>query len=503
LTEQPITPTDPDIQEPTDALPPITLADLPPRLREAAARAGWDQLMPVQSKAIPYLLAGRDLMIQSRTGSGKTAAYVLPILERIDPRVPACQALVLVPTRELASQVARDAELLAGNSGVRVVAVYGGVGYGPQLAGFRDGAHLVVGTPGRILDHLLRRNLTLDKLRVMVFDEADRMLSMGFYEDMLEVRSFLPDHPISAYLFSATFPPHVMRLASQFLRDPQMLSLSRDHVHVMEVEHQYYVISGTEKKERCLVRIIELENPASALIFCNTKDHVSFVTTVLRRFGYDADEISSDLTQAAREEVMARIRRGELRFLVATDVASRGIDLPDLSHVIIYEPPEDVEDYIHRAGRTGRVGASGVAISLVNAVERMALARIGKRYAIDLQEQSLPTDEDVARVVGERAEIQLEARLRARDKLKVERMQRFLPLAREMSQDEEGLALLAMLLDDAYQPPRLTSTGEPPERRRLPERPRSGGGGEGGGGSRSGRRRRRSGSRRPEGQGSS
>ncbi len=488
MSEQPIDHSNPDVQEPEHALPQITLEGLPPRLREAAARAGWDKLMPVQSKAIPYLLAERDLMIQSRTGSGKTGAYVLPILERIDTRVQACQALVLVPTRELAAQVAREAELLAGDSGVRTVAVYGGVGYGPQLAAFREGAHLVVGTPGRVLDHLLRRTLTLDKLRVLVFDEADRMLSMGFYEDMLEVRRFLPDHPVNSYLFSATFPPFVMRLAGQFLREPEMLSLSRDHVHVMEVEHQYYVVPGMEK-DRSLVRIIEIENPASALIFCNTKDRVTYVSTVLRRFGYDADEISSDLSQAAREQVMARIRQGALRFLVATDVAARGIDLPDLSHVVIYEPPEDPESYIHRAGRTGRAGGSGVAISMVTAVEQMSLQRIGKRYNIDLQEQPLPTDEDVARIVGERAEIQLEARLRARDKLKVERMQRFLPLARELSQSEEGLALLAMLLDDAYQPPRAVIPGEEPERKRAPQRQSSGSSGSR---RRSGRRRRSS-----------
>ena len=291
-----------DVVEPEHALPPVTMEELPEQLREAAARANWTTLMPVQAKTIPYVLAKRDLMIQSRTGSGKTGAYILPILQRIDPRKPVCQALVLVPTRELAKQVATEAETLGGAMGVRTVAVYGGVSYGPQLEAFRKGAHLVVGTPGRILDHLLKGSLSLKGLRIMVFDEADRMLSMGFYPDMREVQRYLPSHPINGYMFSATFPPHVMRLAAQFLHQAEFLSLSRDHVHVTDVEHVYYLVPPMEK-DRCLVRIIEVENPASALIFCNTKARVHYVTVVLQRFGYDADELSSDLSQKARGEL--------------------------------------------------------------------------------------------------------------------------------------------------------------------------------------------------------
>jgi len=439
-----------DVVEPEHALPQVTLEELPQQLREAAARAGWTSLMPVQSKAIPYILARRDLMIQSRTGSGKTGAYILPILERVDPKRRTCQALVLTPTRELARQVAKEAELLCGPHGVRSVAVYGGVGYGPQLEAFRKGAHLVVGTPGRILDHLLKRNLSLEGLRILVFDEADRMLSMGFYPDMQRVQEYLPSRTINSYMFSATFPSHVMRLASQFLRDPEFLSLSRDHVHVTDTEHVFYSVPGMDK-DRCLVRIIEIENPASALIFCNTKAKVHYVAVVLQRFGYDADELSSDLSQAAREKVLARLYKGTLRFLVATDVAARGIDISDLSHVILYEMPDDQEAYIHRAGRTGRAGASGVAISLVAGMEeRTAMRRIAARYHIDLQEQPLPSDEDVAAIVAERATALLEARLRTRDRLQTERMQRFMGLARELSETEDTLALLAMLLDDYY-----------------------------------------------------
>ena len=432
-----------------DVLPEAKLADLPEKLREGAALAGWNELLPVQAKAIPYLFSQRDMMIQSRTGSGKTGAYLFPMLEMVNPLENTTQVLILVPTRELALQVATEAELLGRTTGVRSIAVYGGVGYRAQLDAFKAGAHIVIGTPGRILDHLLRRSLSLKYLKYLIFDEADHMLSMGFYPDMRRVQSYLPEHPISTSMFSATFPPQVMRLTGQFLRDPGFINLSSDHIQVTETEHVYYSVPGMDK-DRSLVRILEVENPLSAIIFCNTKLHVEYVATVLQRFGYDADLLTSDLSQAAREKVLDRVRQGTLRFLVATDVAARGIDLPELSHVIQYEPPEDPEAYIHRAGRTGRAGGSGTAITLVNITERAELLRIGKRFGFAIEERPLPSDETVQQVVSERITALLEARLRGRDKLKTERMQRFIPLARSLGENDED-GLLAMLLDDFYQ----------------------------------------------------
>ena len=428
----------------------ISMKDLTARMREACVRAGWDSLTPVQAKAIPYLLADRDVMVQSRTGSGKTGAYLLPIIEKNDFKKNVTQALVLVPTRELALQVSREAQRLSEGTDLRTAVVYGGVGYGTQLEAFRSGAHLVVGTPGRILDHLLKNNLSLDNLRILVFDEADRMLSMGFYPDMVKIRKYIPVHEILSSMFSATFPPQVIRLADQFMRAPQLLSLSGSQVHIAEIEHVYYVVPGM-RKERSLVRIIEVENPVSAIIFCNTKDTVHYLSVVLKRFGYDADELSSDLAQSMREKVMARVRRGALRFLVATDVAARGIDIPDLSHVIQYEPPEDPEAYIHRAGRTGRMGSGGVAISLVAEMEKFKLQSIARYYNINMQERPLPGDEELEKVVAERVTALLEARLRARDNLQIERMRRFAPLAKSLAQTDDQLALITMLLDDYYQ----------------------------------------------------
>ncbi len=456
------------IVEPADSLPEATFDALPESMQKSMELAGWPGLMPVQAKTIPYILDGRDLMIQSRTGSGKTGAFVLPILHRINPDRATCQALVLVPTRELARQVAREAEVMAGDRGIRTAVVYGGVGYGAQLDAFRAGAHVVVGTPGRLLDHLLRNSLNLHDLRVLVFDEADRMLSMGFYPDMKAIQRYLPNKGMSAYMFSATFPTHVIRLAQQFLVDPGFLSLSRDRVNVAETDNVFYVVPPMEK-ERCLVRIIEIENPSSAIIFCNTRTTVHFVTVVLQRFGYDADELSSDLSQSARERVMARAQAGRLRFLVATDVAARGIDIPDLSCVVLYEPPDDPEAYIHRIGRTGRAGASGRAISLVSPMEERELAAIGKRFDIDLLEHPLPSDEDVAALVSQRIIALLEARLRERDKLQIERMQRFVPLAQSLALEEPESGLVTMLLDDYYQ---QTLHARPPEPPAAPEESR-------------------------------
>lgn len=430
--------------------PEMTFDQLPEALRRAASYAGWTSLMPVQARAIPYLLQGKDMMIQARTGSGKTGAFLLPMLEKLDPQQDHCQALILVPTRELARQVWEETEKVFRDSGLRTVAVYGGVGYGPQIDALKQGAHVVVGTPGRVLDHLLKKNLQLDDLNTLVFDEADRMLSMGFYPDMKKIQKYLPHKHIHASMFSATFPSHVLRTANEFLHEPEFLSLSQDHTHVIETEHVFYVVPGMDK-DRALVRLIEIENPAAALIFCNTKSEVHYVTVVLQRFGYDADELSSDLSQSNREQVMRRLRSGKLRFLVATDVAARGIDIPELSHVIQYQPPEDFEAYIHRAGRTGRAGASGIAMSLVTTVEQTQLERIAKRYGIDMERRSIPSDEDVQKVVSERLTALLEARLRDRDKLAAERSQRFLPLARGLAESEDEFAIITMLLDDYYQ----------------------------------------------------
>ncbi|MDR2745358.1 MAG: DEAD/DEAH box helicase [Desulfovibrio sp.] len=437
------------VSEPEDALPAAVLEGLPESVRAACGRAGWQTLTRVQSLGLPYLLECRDIMVQSRTGSGKTGCYLLPLLQSLSPEHKGTQALVLTPTRELAIQVAREATILLADTGIATAAVYGGVGYGQQTEALRGGVQVIVGTPGRILDHLLRRTMNLDDLRCLIFDEADRLLSIGFYPDMKEVQRWLPSRPVHTCMFSATYPPHVLKLAEEFMRRPAMLSLSHKQVHVAEVRHLFCEVKPMDK-DRALVRLLETENPAQAIIFCNTKANVHYVTGVLQGFGYSADEISSDIAQGRREDVLNKIRRRELRYLAATDVAARGIDIPSLSHVFLYEPPEERESYIHRAGRTGRAGAAGTVISLVDVMQRMELERIARHYGIPIAELPLPSDEDVARVAGARVMALLESRLRKLTGLERLRAARYTTLARELAnvaEEDGGPALLSMLLD--------------------------------------------------------
>ncbi|QJB54975.1 DEAD/DEAH box helicase [Pseudodesulfovibrio sp. zrk46] len=453
--------------------PDMTFEALPEELKNACGRAGWDKLMPVQQKAIPYLLNDRDVMVQARTGSGKTGAFVLPLLDKLDPESRDCQALVMVPTRELAQQVAQEARMLAGDAGINVVAVYGGVGYQQQLDAFREGAQLVVGTPGRILDHLVRRSLNLGSLKVLLFDEADRMLSVGFYPDMVEVKRYLPRKINGAYMFSATFPQSVLRLAKEFMYEPEFLSLSSDETNVTSIAHQFVEVEAMGK-ERKLIKLIELENPSSAVIFSNTKRNVEFIAALLSQFGFDAEGLTSDLTQNKREKLMARIKEGKLRFLVATDVAARGIDIPELSHVFMMEPPEDPESYVHRAGRTGRAGASGVAITLVDVIQKMELERIASRFKIKFEEIKNPTDEDVAAIIDERLTALLEKQFRKLKPLERERASRFLPLVKKFAEDDESMGLLAMLLDEIYQNTLHGKPVEPVVKQEQPAQPKQG-----------------------------
>ncbi|HYE94723.1 MAG TPA: DEAD/DEAH box helicase [Rubricoccaceae bacterium] len=437
---------------PDPALPEATPETLPAPLAEALRAIGWTTLMPVQAAAVPYLLDGRDLIVQSRTGSGKTGAFLLPMLQTLSAEEKAAQALVLCPTRELALQIFNEFQRLTatqqGPDALRAVAVYGGTAYGPQLQAFRAGAQLVIGTPGRVLDHLERGSLRLDRLRLLVLDEADEMLSMGFYPDMKQLRRYLPRERTGA-MFSATMPYAVQRVGQEFLHKPSFLSLSGGTIHVDVMAHRMYVVEAMEK-DRALVKLIEMENPASAIIFANTRREVEYLSVFLRNYGFDADGISSDLTQKAREAVMGRLRKGTLRFLVATDVAARGIDISDLSHVFQYDLPQDREYYIHRAGRTARAGKTGVSITLVTPPEQPALRDIIRRYDLPMESREVPTDAEVAARIGERLTVLLEDRLREKTNLDRERLRRFLPLVEQLV-DEGEPELLAMLLDELYQ----------------------------------------------------
>lgn len=432
--------------EPDPPLPDASVDSLPENLRDAVRSIGWTKLMPVQQKAVPYLLEGRDMIVQSRTGSGKTGGFLLPLFNLLDENEMVAQALVLSPTRELAKQIHEEFEKLRGDHPISSVVIYGGVKYEPQIKALKAGVQVIIGTPGRILDHIQQGRLRLDDLRMLVFDEADEMLSMGFYPDMLKLERYLPKDRQSC-MFSATMPKRVRYLSQKFLNDPGFLSLSSGNVSVDAIEHRYYRVDRMAK-DRILVRLIEMENPDSAIIFANTKRDVEYLGTFLQNYGYDADSISGDLSQRAREKVMKKIRDGRLRFLVATDVAARGIDITDLSHVIQYDIPQDPEYYVHRAGRTARAGKTGTAITLITIEEQRTLLALGQRYAIPMTQHDVPDQKDVEHRVTERLTVVLESNFRERSNLEKERLERFLPLVKDLSGEEPEL--LAMLLDDLY-----------------------------------------------------
>jgi ATP-dependent RNA helicase DeaD len=474
---------------------------LPDDVKRGVAELGWKEPMPVQALALPVLQRGVDVIVQARTGSGKTGAFGLPIVCGVDPAKPAPQALVMAPTRELANQIAKEITTLGKHRGVRCLPIYGGVGYGAQLEGLKEGAHVIVGTPGRMLDHLGAGRLRFDDVRLVVFDEADELLSLGFWPDMKEIRSYLPERRQNC-LFSATIPEKVLALSRAFLKEPEFLSLVEGHASPTEIEHFYYVTTAQEK-EANLRRILEYEDPESAIIFCNTKDDVRYVTSFLQRHGFDADQISGDLAQVAREKAMARIKAGELRFLVATDVAARGIDISDLSHVISYAAPESAEVYVHRTGRTGRAGKAGVAISLVSGLDIGNFRNLQKINRIPIQERPLPSDEDIVERIRERLSVKVEQEIRHIPTREREwQIDRLVGLVKTLAATDEGqreLAAIAAAYLREHRPETSVSespAGESP-RERAPEPRREGGGGGGGRGRpRRGRGGRRGGGRR-------
>lgn len=442
---------------------PITFEDLSPEARQGCLDLGWSKFTPVQEQAIPGFMAGQDLMVQSKTGSGKTGAFGLPIVDLVKPEGRYVQAMILTPTRELTLQVCKEIAALGKHRKVVPVAIYGGVGYKAQLDGLKSGSQVVVGTAGRILDHMQSGALDTSRCGILVLDEADEMLSMGFYPDMLRIKAELP-RDRQTMLFSATLPPNVQSLARGFLRDPVFLSLSVDRLTVDEIEHFYYITPQAEK-EANLARILELENPDSAIIFCNTKNEVHKVAESLKRAGLDADEISGDLAQKDRERVMGLIKSGGLRFLVATDVAARGIDISDLAWVVNFSVPSSPEVYLHRTGRTGRMGKTGIAISFVSGFDIGSFDIAMKANRLEAIERDLPTEESALRRIQERTESAIERDLRELSPDERALADQFIPEARELAESEEGQEVIAFLLHGYYQ---RMNAKPPPEPEILP-----------------------------------
>jgi len=367
--------------------------NLHPQLLQAVSELGYEEPTPIQADVIPLMLDGRDVIGQAQTGTGKTAAFSLPILQNLEPGQGKVQALVVTPTRELALQVAKSFNDYGCYRRVRVLAVYGGQPYGQQIHQLRKGVDVVVGTPGRLLDLIKRKVLDLSSVRTIVLDEADEMLSMGFIEDMEAILERTPSSRQTT-LFSATVPPAIRNLAGRYLNDPQTVTIREKQLTVATIEQRYYLVNGADKLA-ALTRLFEVEEIGSALIFARTRIGTGQLAHELTQRGFPAETLNGDLSQDARERVLGRFRRNQIKVLVATDVAARGLDIDDISHVFNYDLPQDLEGYVHRVGRTGRAGKTGIAISLVTPAERGRLRRIESFTKQPITQATLPTAADI------------------------------------------------------------------------------------------------------------
>ncbi|MFZ8758132.1 DEAD/DEAH box helicase [Microbacterium sp. HMH0099] len=374
----------------------LTFADLglDAAVLKALKDVGYETPSAIQAATIPVLLQGRDVVGLAQTGTGKTAAFALPVLSQMETGHKNPQALVLAPTRELALQVCEAFEKYAAHiKGVSVLPVYGGQGYGQQLSALRRGVDVIVGTPGRIMDHLDKGTLDLSELKFLVLDEADEMLKMGFAED---VETILADTPSTKQvaLFSATMPAQIRRISAQYLNDPEEITVKTKTTTSANITQRYLVVSYQQKID-ALTRILEVENFEGMIVFTRTKNETETVAEKLRARGYTAAAINGDIAQVQRERTVNQLKSGKLDILVATDVAARGLDVERISHVVNYDLPIDTESYVHRIGRTGRAGRTGDAISFVTPRERRMLTAIEKATRQPLTEMSLPSVDDV------------------------------------------------------------------------------------------------------------
>jgi ATP-dependent RNA helicase DeaD len=404
---------------------------------------GYRHPTPVQRAVFEAAAEGRSLVVQARTGTGKTAAFGLPLVDRIvRSGMKSVQALVLVPTRELALQVSREVEQIGKFRDVSVIAIYGGASMVRQVEALDAGAQIVVGTPGRVLDHLRQRTLDPSGIRVLVLDEADEMLSMGFARELNAILETLPKKRQGLF-FSATIPGDIERLANNHLTSPELVTLSSDQVGALEIAHFVYVMRDGDKVTQ-LVRILEVEDPESAVIFCNTRDETQKVAEALKTRGFDADWLNGDLPQNDRERVMAATKQGRLRFLVATDVAARGIDISHLTHVINHDFPETAEQYVHRTGRTGRAGRTGTAVSIIGPKDIGNLYLLRLTYKIRPIERQLPS----AGELKTRAEMDLLQLFVDASRARPPVHPDDLALARRLLTHDEGEQIIAGLLRD-------------------------------------------------------
>ncbi len=461
---------------------PFSELGIAPELLKAIESLGFELPSPIQSEAIPPALEGRDVVGQSQTGSGKTMAFAVPALQAIDPGAHAVQALVLCPTRELAMQVCAEVhKLLPFKPGINAVPVYGGSSYGRQIRALKQGAQMVVGTPGRVLDLISRKDLRLEALKTLVFDEADKMLDMGFREDIDKVMSSAPEER-QTICFSATFSRQIRNLIESYTKDPATITIEHKALTVPTIEQRFYEVRGRSKLET-LCRVLDIEDAQKAIVFTNTKKAADEITDALVARGYTADRLHGDLTQMMRDRVMKNFRQGALDVLVATDVAGRGLDVDDVDIIFNFDLPYDEEDYVHRIGRTGRAGRSGKAINLVAGKEIFLLQRIQRYIKTKIARAKVPSQEEVANVRVDQQFEKLKALLEAGEfkshDATVERL-----LDAGFTSTDISSALLHMLLQESEREGEEIAEDRGPQRGERRERFDRGDDGPGGGGRR-------------------
>jgi ATP-dependent RNA helicase DeaD len=411
-------PTDDDANEGIDAEDETEATEdgfdglgLIPPLMESIRQLGFEKPTPIQAAAIPVLLEGRDMIGRARTGSGKTAAFGLPLLQVLDRDVAGVQALVLAPTRELALQVTEALRTFARRGGPPVVTIYGGASYTPQLRALREGVPVVVGTPGRVIDHLERGSLDLSNLRLLVLDEADEMLRMGFIDDVERIiEAASPERQVA--LFSATMPDPIRRVADAHLREPVMVQVEESRLTVDHIEQRWLRVPERYKLE-AIARVLAAEERGATLVFARTRANCARLADELNLRGFNCDALHGELGQSARERVLGRMREGLLEILIATDVASRGLDVEHITHVVNFDMPTDAENYVHRIGRTGRAGRKGSAITFVTPGEMGRLRLFGRRIGQQIPQADVPSNADVEKLRQQRLREGLAAALDA------------------------------------------------------------------------------------------
>ena len=371
------------------------------RIIRAITEMGFEEASPIQAQAIPVVLEGRDMIGQAQTGTGKTAAFGLPLLQKVDPKVKKLQAVVLLPTRELAIQVAEELRRFAKfMHGIKVLPVYGGQDIVRQIRALKDGTQIVVGTPGRVMDHMRRKTVKMDHVHTVVLDEADEMLNMGFLEDMETILSQLPEER-QTLMFSATMPQAITDIAKKFQKDPVTVRVIKKELTVPKVTQYYYEVKPKNKVE-VMCRLLDMYSPKLSIVFCNTKRQVDELVQALQGRGYFAEGLHGDLKQVQRDRVMESFRNGRTDILIATDVAARGIDVGNVEAVFNYDIPQDDEYYVHRIGRTGRAGREGKAFSLVVGREVYKLRDIQRYCKTKIIPQAIPSLNDITEIKADK-----------------------------------------------------------------------------------------------------